>query len=878
MTAVSYHAQTPEEVLRHLETSRDGLNTGAVIARKKKFGPNAFLAEPKIHSLKVFGRQFTSALVLLLIAAGVISFYLGEHTSVQIIGITVLLTVFFGFFQEAKAERSLAALRSTIRPLARVRRDGVEQVVQAVELVPGDLVYVASGDRVPADLRLIEARDVTTLEAILTGESLPVKKQVSPVSADTVQAERMSMLFAGSTVSSGEGIGVVVTIGEETEMGAIARGLRTIVEEPSLLQEQIRRLSITITVIVCASATVIAIIGATRGLGVSAILFLGVAIAVAAIPEGLVVSVTVILTIGMVHLLRAKALVRQLSAAESLGAVSVLCLDKTGTITEGRMALTTLVGDQNRALDLIARGVSARVTNPHDAPGMWRVSGEGTEAALLAGALTRNQHDAYRTRVVYDDLPFSSERGYRAAIVELPPPSAGQAQGQSPAMIVIGAPERILEASTLISRDGRAVKITSDEREELQDAYAELGAKGMRTLAVATRPMEEGATFARVGKELHGLTFVALASLEDPVRPNAAALIRKLHTAGIRTTMITGDHALTAATIARSVGILSGTEQPITWNELSKLSGGAFSRAVSEHRVFARVPPSEKLRIVSAFQEGGAVVAMTGDGVNDAPALKRASIGVVMGSGTDVAKEVADLVLLDDNLETIARAVGGGRRIFENIRKVTLYLLKDSFREVYLIGTALLVGLPLPLIPAQILWVNLIEDTLPSFALAFEPQESRVMQEPPRVRTEQILGSRVRTFLFSYGAISGTLLLALFAYLHATNPNLAHVRTFIFTALGFDSLIMVFSLRRFRTSVFSMNPFGNRWLVGAVAIGFLMYLAGIYLPMLQKLLGTVPLGWYDWIMLTIFGAVELALADFLKMKMLAPKTHAHRHT
>jgi len=858
--APTFYALPVTEALHRLASAEAGLTSDEARARLAQTGPNRLPSAPRASFVLIFLRQFASPLVFLLLGALAISAYLNEPTDVAIVSITVAVTVLFGFFQEAKAERSLAALRSTLQLTARVRRDGRERQVDATTLVPGDIVLVETGDRIAADLRIVSGHDLASDESPLTGESLPVRKSPDPVEPKATLADRRSMLFAGCAVVGGEGTGVVTATAARTEVGRIARDLVGITDEPSTLQLQIRRLALTITVIVTAAAVAILTVGFVRGMPTHEVLLLAVAIAVAAIPEGLVVSVTVILSVGMLVLLKSKALVRRLTAAETLGAVSVVCLDKTGTLTVGHMELVTLEGHEQTLLDLIVTGVSAHVVNPEDAEKRWEVTGEGTEAAMLAGALARGAGEAYRSRKIVHDLPFSADRGYRAT-------ETRAADGRR--IVMIGAPERILAASAFFDDGSGVKKMTVAAKNSFSASLTALAERGTRVVAIAYRPMKAHEQFSEESAKPSRLVFAGFAGLEDPLRPNAAKLIARLRRAGIRAVMITGDNPLTAATIARTVGIIGEGEQAITWNEVAALPRGERLSAVERHAVFARVPPSDKLGLVTALQESGAIVAMTGDGVNDAPALKRANIGVVMGSGTDVAKAVGDLVLLDDNLETIVRAVSGGRRMFENIRKVALFLLVDSFQEVLLVSASLFFGLPLPVLPAQILWVNLIQDTLPSFALAFERGESHAMDDPPRSTSETILGGRVRSFLLIYGAFTSVLLLFFYLVALTVVPEIERVRTLVFVALGLDSLLIIFSLRKFRSSIVRSPLSENPLLLLAVGIGFVLFLSALYVPALGRILGTVPLGGYEWLVLLAYGLTQLIVTELVKMRLLS---------
>jgi P-type Ca2+ transporter type 2C len=851
--AQNYYALPVQKVFNILKSLRSGLNEREAEARLKYYGFNELPSPPPISALRIFVRQVASPLVLLLVIAALISFFLGKNNDAFLIVATIAITVIFGFFQEIKAEHSLIALRKAVRSTARVVRGGKEIVIATTFIVPGDVIIFSEGDRLPADLRLIEAARLSTDEALLSGESLPCEKQISPLPEKTILSERSNMVFAGTTVAAGEGEGVVVATGLNTEIGKIAGALRAVKDEPSLFNKQIRRMTLVITNIIVVAGALVFSVGLWQGEPLFEMLVLTVAAIVAAIPEGLAVSVTVIMAVGMLKLHKASALVRRLSSAETLGSVSVICFDKTGTLTEGKMSLVEIVGDKKVAAELIVAGVSARVTNVHEPEARWRISGEGTEAALLTGALKENVANEYRKKIVVEDLPFSSERGFRATLTEI---------DNGFRLTVIGQPELLLENSK---------KASEESVENWRKQIERMANEGVRVLGIATKNLATPIDLSDTKQVLSSLEFAALAGLADPIRQNTKQTIGRIRAAGIRTVMITGDNPVTAAAIAKMAGLTDSDEKAIAWSEIERLPANEFIPALGHYNIFARVPPSEKLRIISIFQEMGETVAMTGDGVNDAPALKRASIGVVMGSGTDVAKETGDLILLDDNLETIVRAISGGRRIFDNIRKVTLFLLMDSFQEILLIGVTIAWGWSLPILPVQILWVNLIGDTLPSFALAFEPQESHIMQEAPRSLRDGILDKKSKTFLIYSGTITALIFVGFVAFLFKTETDISYIRTMTFVALGIDSLFVIFTLRHLRESVFLSNPFHNPWIIGSVLAGFLLYFVAIYLPPLANLFGNIPLGWYDWIKLFGFGFFQLIIIDLIKLKTFANK-------
>ena len=865
MTRV-WHAMTKDEALSALHSAESGLTSREAAARLARFGPNELVRRRRAGAPTILLRQLRGALNLLLFGAGAVSFFLREFTDATVIFITAGATVGFGFFQEWKSERALRALRSRIELTARVLRNGREAAIQAKELVPGDVIHLSEGDRVPADLRILHSRELEADESTLTGESLPAEKAPHPVASGTALAERSSMLYLGTVVVRGTAVCAVAATGAGTELGRIAESLSEVKELPTPLQRAVSRMVLGITTLVAAGVVITMGFGLFRGLPFFTVLVISVAVAVAAIPEGLTVSVTAMLTRGMLVLLKSKALVRRLLAAETLGAVSVVCLDKTGTITRGEMRLAETAGlpgvdVAERAMELVALCVTgARPENPRSPISRWEIVGESTERALLAAAVGRGEGEHYRRRLLADSVPFSSERRFQAAI------SVDRESGQA-AFIAIGAPEKILEASnTVIGRDGPRT-LDGGRRRELEEELTRLAASGFRTVAVGFRPLPKSRTILPAERSaLPELTFVAFLALADPVRPEVKVVIKQMRQAGIRLMMITGDNPVTASAVAREID-LHRTEA-VVFGDLEGLEPSEFSERLRETDVIARVAPADKLRIIEALQGGGETVAMTGDGVNDAPALKRADIGVVMGSGTDVAKEVADLVLLDNKLPTMVRAVSEGRGIFENIRKVAIFLLHDSFTEVVLISTAMVLGLPPPLLAAQILWVNLIEDVGPSFAMAFEPAEARLMAEPPRRAGQPLLPPRFLAFTALAGLATSIILLGLFLLLWNQVQSVGYVRTMVFVGLGINSLFTVFSLRRLREPVWRTSFLENRAMLVAVGMGFLLFFLSIYVQPLAHLLGTVPLELKDWGLLLSFGLGNLLVIEALKAIIL----------
>jgi Ca2+-transporting ATPase len=665
--------------------------------------------------LVVIAEELRNPILLVLVAAAIAAIAIGERADGAFILAAIAITGGFGVGMALRAEHAVRALRSMLAPTARVIRDGLEVEVPVADIVLGDAVILTSGARVPADAKVVEAHGLEADESILTGESLPVAKAASPWKVEISDLKSEIAVWQGTTVAEGSGIAIVTATNANTRLASIARSL-AVSREDTPLQVQLRNLSGWIAVAMLALTGVVFLIGLARGVALGQMLTTAIAVAVAAVPEGLAVAITAVLAVGALALSRQRCLVRRLVAAETLGSVSVILTDKTGTITEGRMravavrtpqrTVDLMTGripaeihpDVRACLEAAVLGTDAAVVNPTDHPTSWRFLGSGTEGALLAGAAVAGvEFERVRTSARrIDHLPFSTDRKYSATLIE----RAGERS-----LILVGAPERIVSASALSSDIARAI-----------DRY---GGEGFRIIGIAARSVP--ASVKRITDfpdVVPRLELLGLIIFRDPLRVDAAHAFAEAHGAGIRSVIVTGDHPETARRIARDVGLVRGALRVASGESIRDLSESELRERVPQFDVYARATPDDKLRLVRAWRETGAVVAVTGDGVNDAPALIGADVGVAMGSGTDVAKESADLILLDDRYATIVAGIAGGRAIWDNLRKVTAYLLTSSFSEVVLVGGALAAGMPVPVLPAQILWVNLIEDTLPAAAHA----------------------------------------------------------------------------------------------------------------------------------------------------------------
>ncbi|MBI5370337.1 HAD-IC family P-type ATPase [Candidatus Uhrbacteria bacterium] len=855
----SWHTEPFSAVLKAFETTTQGLADAEVLARQKSFGLNELPKEKSVFWWVIFGRQFLSPLMLILIVASILSGLLGDPIDAAVIFAAVVLNTVIGFVQEFKADRALTRLQSLVKPVALVRRAGRTVKVKARDLVPGDILLLHLGDQVSADARLIESVELQVNEAPLTGESLPVLKHVEPLGKTVALAERADMVFAGTSIVGGHGQAVVVATGLQTQIGNIANLIATTDETQTPLQQQLVHLAHWISFLVVGLVAILFVLGVVVGRDTLQMFEVAVALAVAAIPEGLAVSVTIILAIGMQRILKRRALVRKMIGAETLGSVSVICFDKTGTLTQGEMRVTfVLLPDQTvdaarvheksdgPIRELLEDLVLCNDAQRADGQDGKEISGSPTERALLAfvmesGVDVQKARD-HAPRV--SEISFDSSRKFHLTQHQY---------GDAFRTVMTGAPAKILAACDL----------SEHKRVSIEKQIEDFAKKGLRLVAVARRtdikPFEHSST-----KDLEGFDYLGLVVLQDPLRLNIQEEIAVALRAGIRPVMITGDHPETARWIAQQAGIEATSTSVLTGSQLDEWDDERLAKHITEIAVFARVEPRHKMRIVQAWQKHGEVVAMTGDGVNDAPALKAADIGIAMGSGTEVAKQASDLVLLDNNFATITSAVAEGRAMFDNIRKSSAYLLADSFTEIILIAGSLLLGLPTPLLPIQILWINLISDSLPNIGLTLEPAEKDVMTQPPRQRTEAVLNKEVTVMIFTIGIVTDLILFILYFLLLRSLGSITEVRTILFMAVGIDSLFYIFALRSFRRTIFSLNPFSNLWLVGGVLIGFALMLLPLVHPVLRDVFSLSVLRLSDWLVLLMMGLVKLIMIEAVK--------------
>jgi P-type Ca2+ transporter type 2C len=880
------HTLLLKEIYASLKTNKDGLSSDNVKTLKKEYGRNVLSkGDDDSSRFKIFLDQWKSPLIFMLIFAGAVSGFLGDYSDMAIIFFTALFNIFIGFFQEDKANNALKKMRSLVTYKAVVLRDGKKQIVASEDIVPGDVLVLDAGDKVQADGRIIELTELEVNESVLTGESEPIKKDLKVYKEDTSLGDRRNMVYRGTTVVSGHSLLIVTAIGDNTEIGKIATLVSETVDEKTPLQVELAELSKIIGLIVLLIAVGVFALGfllPREGTDLVLLFETSVALAVAAIPEGLVISLTVILAIGMQFILKRNALVRKLVSAETLGSVSVICTDKTGTLTEGNMAIDMLVTDgintfadilRNKKLSIAEKkileiGILANdgMLEHTDEEKKWALRGDTTDTAILeAGALMgmfKEQFEKETPRI--NDVPFDSKRKFIATL---------HRAGKGDLMLVKGAPEILYKRVTHCFEKGKVKKCTSKKLKWFQDQEEMLTGEGKRVIALAYKEVK-GATVTFGEKDVENLVFVGLIALSDPVRSDVKQSLALAQKAGIHVVMITGDHARTAQSIARDLGLPHDDSQILTGIQLADMNAAELELAVKHVTIFARVNPKDKIDIVRAFQAIGEQVAMTGDGVNDAPALKGADIGIAPGSGTDVAKEVADLVLLDDSFSTIVYAVEEGRTIYQNIKKVVLYLLSGSFAEVIMVTGTILAGFPLPALPAQILWINIVEDAFPNMALAFDRGDKENMHDPPRKRTDRLIDPEMRIMIILKAIVANIILFALFVYFFKTTGDIVLTRTIVFVGFGIDALFYIFSIRSLRHPIWKMPLLDNTYLLGAVAFGWVMLISAVHLPILQTLLHTVPLDWHHWVIMIGFGLSNVVLIEIIKHVFIIRK---HRY-
>ena len=882
------------EVLKALETPAQGLSRAEATRRLEQYGPNVLKEEEKISPWEILFGQFKNFLIILLLVATVLSLFLGETLDAIVIFAIVIASALLGFYQEYRAERAMEALKAMSSPTATVLRDGEEAEIPSAEVVPGDIILLTAGDRMPADGRLIEAANARIDEAALTGESTAVHKEANRVMAqDASIGDRKNMVFAGTVMTYGRARAVVTGTAMETEFGKIAKMLQEVEEEPTPLAQKMdyigKRLGIACLII----SAVVMTLGVLRGNPILEMFIWAVSLAIAAVPEALAAVVTGALAIGVQRAAKRNAIVRRLPAVETLGCTTVICSDKTGTLTKNEMTIRQLyVG--GRTVDVTGVGFEPTGTFQADGKpvepaadptlqklltagtlcndahliqlnGAWKIKGDPTEGALVVAAAKAKLHppELREAWPRVGEIPFESERKRMSTVHK----------GGNGALtaFVKGAPELILERCTHVERAGHREPLTSEMRQQIQAENDRMAQSALRVLGVSYRGVSVQSESYDPDELENDMTFLGLTGMIDPPRDEVKHAIRECREAGIRAVMVTGDHKLTAQAIARELGMLAGDGQPerrvLEGKELDKMTEEQLTAIVEDVAVYARVSPEHKMKIVGAWKSRKHVVAMTGDGVNDAPALKRADIGVAMGiTGTDVTKEASDMVLTDDNFATIVAAVEEGRIIYDNIKKYLTFLLSCNVAEILILGLAGLIGWPLPLIALQILWVNLTTDGLPALALGVEPAEPDLMKRKPRDPGEAVFSGPVLTGLSAMSLLIFVGLMPIFYY-HWQAEGVEKAQTMALATMITYELFYAFNCRSLRFTLPQLGFFSNKWLPLAVLSSALLMIAVIYIPSWGMAFHTVPLSFYNWDEILLVAGGSFLVVEFGKWFM-----------
>lgn len=867
------------ELIRKLKTSDGGLEETEAADRLLRHGPNKLAEEEKISRLRIVLHQFASPLIYILLIAGVVTILLGETIDSGVIFAVVILNAVIGYTQEYKAEESIRALKKMVVPRARVIRGGREKEIDSEHLVPGDVILVASGTRVPADVRFIRTNELKVDESMLTGESLPAEKGTAPLQDEHLTpGDQINMGFMGTIVVNGRGRGVVVETGARTMLGRIAGEVKDVGIVKAPIQDKINNFARAIGLIVLGAAVLLFVIGMLRGESAKDMFMVAVAAAVATIPEGLPIVVTIAMAIGVARMARHNAIIRKLPAVETLGSTTVICSDKTGTLTKNEMTVKLIhdgatmyevegsgyepsgailrdgmhvrVDKRPLLLRALRIGLLCNESDVYEEEGTYKIDGDPTEGALIISALKAglNPDEERKNFAQTGIIPFESERGYMATLHDH--------EGEK-MIFMKGAPERVLEACSAAASDPL-------NREEILETARGIAAEGLRVLAMAFReasPEQEELDH----RDIRELTFAGLQGMIDPPRPEAIEAVEGCRRAGIRVVMITGDHAVTAKAIAKSMRLGAAEPEVVTGRELETMSDDVLFAGVKDISVYARVSPQHKLRITEQLKKDGQIVAMTGDGVNDAPALKSAHIGIAMGkSGTDVAKEASDMVLTDDNFAGIFAAVKEGRIVFDNLRKVTFFLIPTGIAAILSIVGTMILGAPIPYVPAQLLWINLVTNGLQDVALAFEPGEKGVTDRPPRNPKEPIM-SRVlieRTVMIAFLISAGVV----YIFMNALNDgeSLQKARSLAVTTMVFFQFFQAWNSRSELQSVFRLDPLSNPFLFYSMLAAFFAQLAVLYVPALQWIFRTEPISFAEWMEITAVSASVIVLVEIDK--------------
>lgn len=883
----TWHYKSASSVLKELDTQTSGISETEALNRLSRYGPNELISKPSKNGIILFLQQFLNPLIYVLLAAVIVSAATAHYIDAVVILVILLINATIGYIQETKAEKAMEALKEMAAPQSQIRREGKLQRILSKNIVPGDIIVVEAGDRIPADARIIEHAGLKINESALTGESQPVEKNADTLSEDTSLADRHNMLYLGTAVTQGRAVAVATATGMNTELGHIARGLESIKSEQTPLQKSISRLSKALVVVMLAVVAVIFAVGLLRNLDILEMFLLSVAAAVSAIPEGLPAVVTVVLAIGMRLMAQRNAIIRNLVAVETLGSATVICSDKTGTLTMNQMTMRQIFCDR-RQIDISGEGycpngefklngdslspeadeslkfaLSIGLLNSDSNLTIGKnecsLFGDPTEGALLVAAAKAGmiKENMEKESPRLDEITFTSELQYMATLHTTP---------QGRIAYIKGAGEKLINMSSHIWLDGQKTALTDVHKQELRQQVDLMAGQAMRVLALAYSEMPQDAIRIKP-EDIEGrLVLVALAGLFDPPRPEAAEAVRQATGAGIRVVMITGDHSATAQAVADEIGLQPG--KAVTGQELAAMSDEELRQQVDRITVFARIEPMHKLRIVQALKSRGQVVSMTGDGVNDAPALKAADIGVAMGrSGTDVAREASDMVLTDDNFASVVAAVDEGRAIFNRLRNVIYYLLSSNIGELIALTAAIAFLGQAPLLAVQILWINVLTDTTVTIPLGLEPKSGDELKNPPRSPKVGLLYPSLILRVAYTAILMATGVFLVFSWARQ-NMGIEEARTLAFSTMIAFEWFKGFIARSDEKSVFKLGLLTNRWLLLAIGIAIILQLLVVYTPFLQAAFSTAPFEPQYWL-IAIGAGMSLFIIEELR-KTLFP--------
>ncbi len=897
-----YHSFDADECIEKLNSRENGLQKEEVNKRFEKFGPNELEEKEQTSILQLIIKQFKDFLVLILIIAAVIAFLSGKMIDVYVIIGVIIVNATIGFFQEYKAEKSVAALKKLIKHDATVIRNGEEQVIPATKLVPGDIIRIDEGKSVPADARLLEIKNFRAVEASLTGESLPIDKKTEKVDVNTPLADRKNMIFKGTHIARGSAKAIVTATGQETELGKIAESLQEVEEEESEFRKKTRKLAKIMAVIAGSAAAIVFAIGYfLRNMEFNEILMVTIAVLVSAVPEGLPAVLSIVLAIGANRMAKRNAIIREFTATETAGSLTVVLSDKTGTITQSVLTVRKLFLPDGNVFDVSGTGYKTEgeiESEKDEKPGKIKdnkllrkialignicnkatiskpenedeeekekepeVSGDPTEVSLLVfSKKTGIEEDKELNDIkTLDDLPFNSEQKFRATLVEYP--------GNRKEIMVVGAPEKLLDLSANVLTGDNAEEMTDKRRDKIKDKIDEFTKNAMRVLACAFVEADQGKESVSP-EDVENLVFAGLFGIIDPPRPEIKEAVANCNSAGIRVIMVTGDHKQTAAAIAREVGILSNEQknsdipEVLTENDLD-VDDETFSKYTGQVNVFARVSPQAKLRIAESIQKKDQLIGMTGDGVNDAPALKSADLGIAMGQrGTDVAKDASQIVLSDDNFASIVNAIKEGRIVFRNIRITSFFLVTTNVASATTIVTAIALGFTYPLLPTQILWINLLTDGVMDISLATEPDHGDIMKEKPQKKGAPILNKQIFPYLFIIAPVM--VVLALLTFSHYLPEGVEKARTGVFLVVAMTQIFNAFNVRSLKQSAFKIGFFKNKWVILAFFVSLVLQIAAIKVSFIQDIFHFRDLAWLDIAVITALSSLVFVFGEFYKL-------------